>query len=835
MRNSYNNPIKLGKRSSLPNPSFVFPFKKNPIFDFSEKQKIQTIQQDIGYNDFSSSDDKNEESLNLEETLSNFYEYALDCYKKNNMYETLIKEIELNEHLYYIGSRESFDILILKIKCLMKLMIEEYDSNINSANDTQILIKEYILKIQNEFYNIEIIINRDDFYQYEIITQTFCKFLIYLIKFTQKKEEYCKSLAYITLGINMLKIFFIKKQMTTNIKTYKKYIYLLLLLINQLIGERNFKQALFYSDHLLKVIEKTIKIIYEIKSNDKKKKNNNNDKSIVELFRCIGFTYLYIGFCFENLKNSENAMEAYKQSFYFFMKIKSSLFIINKKNKDKYIYDNNFIKISHLLLNEQKLKIEEDKNLRDEFSTNDELSKKKEQKKELDEKRKKLKLISTGLYGDIKKFEQIEKKIYNNFLTAKNQKLITKLDKNLLSLAYSENNTHKKKGLKKTLSLTTMDNLCHYQMYNKLMSNKYHDFIMTNNNLKLSYPKDQEEFISKINSYLTSTMEIKPQNDKTNRKLSLFREDTKKNSFSSGNIFNTNINTKTKISSARTPRSPQLTNYHIFESSKKNAGYNKNKNNKKQIIKKNNSFASLKIDIPKTTINTIQSKTINKSLSETCITSKTANMPNSRSKYRTKSKNRISSYTDFGIIKNLKKNTTKKHYLSPKYFNKYMYLDKLIKKELDFQKIILGLKSNNSKLYYKRFYKELFVELKNKEEETNQNYLLINEKINQKVLKNQKEYEKMINNNIIKRQESKHYKYLLKINKGKNLFNSHKTTNGSNLEYDFFDSYKKTNMDYNSDDEEIKKNNEKSLFSLNEKIKNIRNKINERKEKLKYH
>ena len=189
MRNSYNNPIKLGKRSSLPNPSFVFPFKKNPIFDFSEKQKIQTIQQDIGYNDFSSSDDKNEESLNLEETLSNFYEYALDCYKKNNMYETLIKEIELNEHLYYIGSRESFDILILKIKCLMKLMIEEYDNNINNANDAQMSIKEYILKIQNEFYNIEIIINRDDFYQYEIITQTFCKFLIYLIKFTQKKRR----------------------------------------------------------------------------------------------------------------------------------------------------------------------------------------------------------------------------------------------------------------------------------------------------------------------------------------------------------------------------------------------------------------------------------------------------------------------------------------------------------------------------------------------------------------------------------------------------------------------------------------------------------------------
>ena len=61
---------------------FIFPFQPNQVFDFSDKKKIKTFQQE---NNESSSEEKNEESLNLEETLSNFYEYSLDCYKKKCM------------------------------------------------------------------------------------------------------------------------------------------------------------------------------------------------------------------------------------------------------------------------------------------------------------------------------------------------------------------------------------------------------------------------------------------------------------------------------------------------------------------------------------------------------------------------------------------------------------------------------------------------------------------------------------------------------------------------------------------------------------------------------
>ena len=164
-----------------------------------------------------------------------------------------------------------------------------------------------------------------------------------------------------------------------------------------------------------------------------------------------------------------------------------------------------------------------------------------------------------------------------------------------------------------------------------------------------------------------------------------------------------------------------------------------------------------------------------------------------------------------------------------------MYLDKLAKKELDFQKVILSLKANNSKLYYNRFQKELFIVGKDQEEEMNQNYMLINEKIDQKVLKSQKEYEKMLNNNSIKKQDSKSYRNSLKRNNGQNFFKSYKNV-GNNLEFDFFDNKKKSYYEYYGEEEEdAKKVNEKSIFALDEQIKNIKNKINERKAKLKNH
>ena len=83
-------------------------------------------------------------------------------------------------------------------------MVEKYENDLNDINDEQMSVKDYINKIQKEFLKINPYIKSDDSDEYETITQIYCKFLIYLIKFSQRKEEYFKSLAYITLGINMI-------------------------------------------------------------------------------------------------------------------------------------------------------------------------------------------------------------------------------------------------------------------------------------------------------------------------------------------------------------------------------------------------------------------------------------------------------------------------------------------------------------------------------------------------------------------------------------------------------------------------------------------------------
>ena len=188
--------------------------------DYSRSETIKRFNQEIPFIEGFITKE-NQDQLNSEQALTNFYEYALDSYKKK-LYDNLLKELEMNKNLIYIGTKESFNIVIIKIKCLMKLMIEKYENDMNEVNDEQISVKEYIYKIQKEFLKINAIIKKDDYYENEAITNIYCKFLIYLIKIIQKKEEYFKSLAYITLGINMIKIFFIKKGVAKNIKLYKR-------------------------------------------------------------------------------------------------------------------------------------------------------------------------------------------------------------------------------------------------------------------------------------------------------------------------------------------------------------------------------------------------------------------------------------------------------------------------------------------------------------------------------------------------------------------------------------------------------------------------------------
>ena len=107
----------------------------------------------------------------------------------------------------------------------------------------------------NEFKKINLIINRNNKYENEIITQIYCKFLIFIIIYESKKENREKSLAYLTLGLNMMKIYFIKNKIGIEIKTYFTYIKLIILFINNLINDNNFKFALNYVYFGFKILD----------------------------------------------------------------------------------------------------------------------------------------------------------------------------------------------------------------------------------------------------------------------------------------------------------------------------------------------------------------------------------------------------------------------------------------------------------------------------------------------------------------------------------------------------------------------------------------------------
>ena len=765
--------------------------------DFSRKSKLKKFKKEL-IDNFSTKE--NQDVLNTEKTLINFYGYCLDSYNKK-LYSNLLKDIDKNQNLLYIGTKESFNIFIIEIKCLMKLMKEKYESELNEITYGKMSVNEYIINIEKEFEKINSILKRDDYYEYETLTQIYCKFLIYLIIFCKKKEEFFKSLAYITLGINMIKIFFIRKKVTKNIKLYKRYIDLLILLINHLIDEGNFTQALIYCENILRILESAIKVLY---INDNKYSTNKKNKYLMEFIRCSGFLYIYIGLCHEFSKKEEIAIEAYKQAFYFFTKLLSPKFQEVKSKDEIIFYDNNFVKLSHWFLHRLKTKINYDKKTRDNIRTILFLKAIELKKEKNIEKNKKLKLISIGLNQNQKKYNLIEDKLYKSVLNTKNNNLIEKLDNALIDIAYERkknNNEDKSKKISKSI----MESMCHYKIYNKLMTPNYRYFLMRNNDIKLNNPKDQENFIHKVNTYIAQDMEIKPRNSKKT-KIILKADKISKNKnikfLSSSNLINVNkIFTSTNNSSEKNITNKTNKFDNLFNSMD-TIFPNKIKNSKKLSLKKNFALSSLKLEVPTTiSSNIIEKNIISKSLSDNnYLTSNKSNSENNKIKSKIKLKKDISIWS-------------KDIYLNKNYFKNFMNLDKLIKKELNFHKDILNMKGNNSKLYNDSFQKEIFTKRKDKEQELNQDYILINEKIEQKVINNQKDYEKLIYYNIRKKQNLKSK-------------NSSEISINETLD---------SNKNFNYTSEEIKNFNEinkKSLRNVNEKLRGIIYKMRERKKLL---
>ena len=230
-------------------------------------------------------EDKNEEEK--EKKLEFLYHKYINSYKKKK-YDNIINDVTNKKNIFNKNSPMSFNIFLLKICCLLKELKDEYIQLIKYKTEKNnfVEISKKIVKVIKEFKFISSVIDINNKNHYEQITQIYCKFLIYLSLIYKLKEEYIKSLEYLIIGINSLKIYFIKQKTASDIRTYTIYSKIILLIINQLIGDNNYTQALFYCNMNFKILEIIFKFM---------KLKNIKQKQKLKFLEYIGYNYLFIG------------------------------------------------------------------------------------------------------------------------------------------------------------------------------------------------------------------------------------------------------------------------------------------------------------------------------------------------------------------------------------------------------------------------------------------------------------------------------------------------------------------------------------------------------------
>ena len=752
-----------------------------------------------------------------EEKLSFIYHKYIISYKKKK-YINIIKDINSIRFLFSKNSQMSFNISILKIQCLLKIIKKEYTKliNLRAGKIYFIEISKLITRIQKDFEFIYKIVDQDIKQNYELITQIFGEYIFYLSLISRIKEEHVKSFAYLTMGVNSLKIYFIRQGIASDIKTYIIYIRLLLLLTNYLIGNKNFNTAIFYCSIIFKVSEVAFKCI---------KKNKSGQKYQMKLIEYIGYNYLYTGLCLEQIDYNKkdfllSCFEAYKEADYFFKVIEKNkilkLLLLNilKKNNDN---RNMCQLLSEILIEKVQKKIEEEKYLKE---LRIRQSKKSKKPSEIEKNKKKnLKLIANGFNQNIYKFIPLENNIYKDILSSKIQSTINKLDNELISVIYKDNNRNKSE---RPISTKTKRNLSQLKLYDILMSNNFREYLLQNKYFEFNNPTKEKESIEKLQKYLNRRIRL----DKSSKIV--FEKNKKINSFNK-NILLQNQNSKTykllislknkknilfnKIETDRiyknkknvlnhklslTPRSDYINSYRLKEKINKENYKNlhssevksmKNSDNKKIIIPKiirNGSADNLYIDCYQDKNNQINKDTPKKLI-----------------------------FNSKWLDNDFEKKNLDKKLLSKNYFKKYFYLDSLTDKELSFQKKILNLKRNNSKLFFGDYAKELKNEGKVSKEDAYREYLLANHKAVKEAskyqiegLKEEKSDFNFLNNHFVLKVLNKY----IASSKEKRLLNK---------------------KDYSERCKNIKKNNDDKILNLNKGIQEIKNIMHNKNKQLK--
>ena len=755
-------------------------------------------------------------------------------------------------------------------------------------------LENQLNKIQEEFRKLLTFANNENNIHYEKITQLYSKILFCFSLLYRLKDDYTKCLSNIILSLNLLKIFFIKNIKGNEIKTYKIYCINILHAISLFIMDNNIKEALKYAYLLLKICEISIKIC-KLNNNQNKIPNFIDFLYFDFIFTGLcyefleddenAFEFYKLAFNLRRLlseKNKKrylffsiNLTERFKEKFVEKEKIKEiqmkeqiekekeekikrklkkkneELFYISKGftvNPNKYNNFENYLTKKYFNSNNLK-KIEK---LNDDLvnlvynntkfnQTNSYFS---------EEKKKK---ISYETKKNLYHFE-----IYKNLLSDNYKKFITKneiLEFNNPVKAYDSikkiqiylNQQIQKNmiNLKNKKNSKSMKIIKTFRFDNPKNSNK---IIQSKSNQNIFNNKNNNNNNNKINNNKNININNKNDNNINNNDISN-NIDINNNNNINNNIINIYNNNKTENNNnINISNNNNINNYNnkIDNNNKINNNNNKidNNNNNNNNISNNKITNNNKIDN--------NNKILNRTTSN-YLTKTNPNLFPKNEKKRILLKNKSFNATSYKIIhsrnnsNNFKKNlfcltrnlsndfekkNIDKFLLSKNYFNKYIYLDNLSMKELDFQKTILNLKKDHSNGYFKTVKDDFsksnnenkieelayktFIYLKNKSYDNNNNNI-------------------NIENNIILNK-------FQNTNKIKGIFTGIFT--GEKNRKSIADSFSKVLQKYIDrgnkikqikmkleNQEFIKKTNEENLIKINNKIVEINNKIKNMKKK----
>ena len=698
----------------------------------------------------------------------------------------------------------------------MKILKEKFQITFNSKDERNLYEVEInIQKIKNEFKKLYSLINPDSKYEYEILTQVYCKFLFIMAIISNRKEEYIRSFNYIILGINMLKVYFIRQKIAIKVETYKIYAKFIIFLINNLLTDNNISQSLIYINLLSKICEIGLNIIY---------KNKLKKKYEYKFNKYIGYNFIFLGYCYELKKNFPNnnkiSLKAYKESFYFMTKSNNlSIFI---EGKPIMTIEKKALCLSQLLYEKLKDKlIYEALEKQREFEHQELIKKQLIEEAKSEEKKHKLKLISCGLSPDPINLVKIQNKIYSQILTPVNQKLIEKLDDELISYVYKnkqEDNDSGKKEIikikkkadkfqKRLPSMEIMKNLCHYKIYNSLMSNDFKEFLLTNRKLEFNNPQKQKISLDKIQKYLNRKMEIGSNSDNSNKDKennALLKTGTNISSDNNikSKILNLKINNEDKKKRIiETPNTHRVdSNFSKYIKSRNN----KNINNNPSKTSRQSSSNDKRLFIVSKDIDNDNNKR-----NETYSSYFESNGKN-RKKYNSK-------YISYMKSTDLENKKLDRYIFNNKYFSEFLYFEKMTNKELTFQKQFLETKNNNAKMYLRGYDAELSNNGKISREEIYNSFLILNNNVMSryknydKALKTDKSKSKLVGN-VFKSMTNK-------MKEGKEVKNAMKKVLDRYINEQKKKNIHKKNM---INVKEINKNNEYSLMKLNDNIEEIK-------------